>query len=702
MQRLQSLKLCKEAVLIAIVRFLLCSGSNRFKVCYLVKVHNAVVSIALVWLLALQRLIKNCGGSSPYTEMKRRRTERANNFYKVVGIPGISDSAIQKVLDRLQSHTVDPDKGTHGRPHTRRFPALLRCVEETKEHGLCTVDLQKYISCLTEGRPEFLEFLKRHLLPVQVHEGHVPGIIYLDEVVPGNVLRPDNERRSFCCYFTFLPLRPFRQEAFWFPIAALRSVDVDTYTDGMPQIFSQILRGLLNSLAGLVLGDTLVVCEEMYFLGDEDALKKCVSHKGASGKRPCIKCGNVISKGSAVPGYVDITCSDAACLQPACDVEVLDMFSHLRDIRHNKSKLSEAEMLSGWKYAPTAWILDDALWSLLKPSHVVYDAMRNIWCNGMAAQEIGLFFTAVHDKASITRADLEEALKASSWKMTKSIQGYQGSAQALVNKHVLKLNSDYRGDANQTASLLPLLAYFTEITLCGVPELHLECQSLKALNNMANAVLQAKATPQNFDFIRYLQEDHLRAFQKSYGSDAVRPKHHYNLHVEEQLLRQKMVLDCWPTERKNKTFKLNLAPNLKKLQGFTKSLLLRWLEIDKDKIMRMRLPSTGITAELKEQVYKNVTFAQNLCHLAGTIMKDEVLIFDSKEAYLVTGAYKLSEQHLGCLVEILEPLDHGDNMSWSKWRKTYELRTLQIDMCINHLRSSWISANEDDTLLILR
>ena len=188
MQRLQSLKRCKEAVLIAIVRFLLCSGSNRFKVCFLVKVYNAAVSIALVWLFALQRIIKNGCGSSPYTEMKRCRTERAKNFYKVVGIPGISDSAIQKVLDRLQSDTaIDPDKGTHGRTHTRRFPALLRCVEESKEHGLCTVDLQKYISCLTEGRPEFLEFLKRHLLPVQIHEGHVPGVIYLDEVVPGNV-----------------------------------------------------------------------------------------------------------------------------------------------------------------------------------------------------------------------------------------------------------------------------------------------------------------------------------------------------------------------------------------------------------------------------------------------------------------------------------------------------------------------------------
>lgn len=140
--------------------------------------------------------------------------------------------------------------------------------------------------------------------------------------------------------------------------------------------------------------------------------------------------------------------------------------------------------------------------------------------------------------------------------MTKSIQGYQGSAHALVNKHVLKLHSDYyRGDANQTASLLPLLAYLAEVTLCDTPELYLECQSLKALNNMANAVLQAKATPQNFDFIRTLQESHLRAFKESYGSDAFRPKHHYNLHVEEQVLRQRMLLGCWPTERKNKTFK---------------------------------------------------------------------------------------------------------------------------------------------------
>ena len=57
--------------------------------------------------------------------MKRRRTERANNFYKVVGIPGISDSAIQKVLDRLQSHTVDPDKGTYTVVHIQ--DVFLHC-----------------------------------------------------------------------------------------------------------------------------------------------------------------------------------------------------------------------------------------------------------------------------------------------------------------------------------------------------------------------------------------------------------------------------------------------------------------------------------------------------------------------------------------------------------------------------------------------
>lgn len=91
-------------------------------------------------------------------------------------------------------------------------------------------------------------------------------VIYLDEVVPGDVLRPDNERRSYCCYFTFLPLCPFRQEAFWFPVAVLRNADVEKNTDGMPEIFSKILRGLLDSLASLVLGDTLVVCQEFFFL----------------------------------------------------------------------------------------------------------------------------------------------------------------------------------------------------------------------------------------------------------------------------------------------------------------------------------------------------------------------------------------------------------------------------------------------------
>ena len=45
--------------------------------------------------------------------------------------------------------------------------------------------------------------------------------------------------------------------------------------------------------------------------------------------------------------------------------------------------------------------------------------------------------------------------------------------------------------------------------------------------------------------------EHLRLFEIAYGTDAVRPKHHYTLHIHAQIERHGTVYDAFTTERKH-------------------------------------------------------------------------------------------------------------------------------------------------------
>jgi hypothetical protein len=58
------------------------------------------------------------------------------------------------------------------------------------------------------------------------------------------------------------------------------------------------------------------------------------------------------------------------------------------------------------------------------------------------------------------------------------------------------------------------------------------------------------------------------------------------MHIEGQFELADMVLDTWPTERKHKVFKADLAPRIKHLQEFEKSVLMPWVEHDLDVLIR--------------------------------------------------------------------------------------------------------------------
>lgn len=623
------------------------------------------------------------------------------DFFEAYGVPGVSDAAVRKVVAKL-NHSA-----TVARSHTqdRRFGNLNLALQTDDKTGIHILDVQAYFDILCGKCPHVKQFLKQQLIAGR-QDVFLSGCIYFDECVPGNLIAPDNQRRSWMVYFTWMSLIPFRNDLLWLPLSIIRTEVVQQLPGGLPQCMTVILKALLPVLNnGIVLDSELIITDKLYLLADEDGLKKACSHKGASGLRPCIRCGNCISKGNEVDGYHSIEHSEIDDFEIAEDANMLDTMRYLEQLERtaSKSRLEEAEKLSGWKLNPFVFALEPEVWQFLKPNQIIYDAMHCLWGNGICCQELGLFWRDALSHGGVQRSDLETFL-GNNWKKTMQI-GALGDLQLkrLVGPKLLKVDgSDYNGDCTETLQLLILMTYFANELLSDVSELQLQIASLVALNRVATCILNAKLHPDQIDGLAALQAEHLRLFKASYGSNLIRPKHHYQLHIESQTKACNMVADCFPTERKHKVFKSTFAPNLKRLSGFERSVALRWIEHDMEQL-GYRDFQTGIHEVLKKQPIAGVTFGKSLKTQTGHVFRMENILLlkedDTFQAYMITMCFSFDNTE-ALIVQPLTLVNAEPSFLWSKWTLQDEYAIMPLEEALSSVRTTFCSRDARNITLL--
>ena len=138
--------------------------------------------------------------------------------------------------------------------------------------------------------------------------GAVPlsGVLYFDEITPGNVLAPQNQRRCWAVYLSFTELGSvaLSKDQYWLALATLRTSIAARTRGGFSACLRALLRALLLSACNLGTvgapvmlpsGPVLFRMQLRHMLADEAALKTAMSAKGAAGLRPCYLCRNVTS-----------------------------------------------------------------------------------------------------------------------------------------------------------------------------------------------------------------------------------------------------------------------------------------------------------------------------------------------------------------------------------------------------------------------
>lgn len=152
-----------------------------------------------------------------------------SHFDQCTGI-GVPDSHVKQILKRLDIG------GGQNLSQARRFHRIHQCFSISKldEVEVPLLDVSKFLDQIEEKQPG----LYKHLYDCLCGRAGLnctKGFLYIDEVTPGNVIAPDNKRKSYIVYYTWLELAKLRLDLSWIPVTVLRHDDVSKITGGLPR-----------------------------------------------------------------------------------------------------------------------------------------------------------------------------------------------------------------------------------------------------------------------------------------------------------------------------------------------------------------------------------------------------------------------------------------------------------------------------------
>eukprot|EP00438_Fugacium_kawagutii_P034106 Skav208656 [mRNA] locus=scaffold357:18137:34262:- [translate_table: standard] len=213
----------------------------------------------------------------------------------------VSQSGLAAVLKSVKEHGLP--KGTSRASIKRAREAALpsdlwmdcqAAMADKRTHDLCLCHPVKLLQYMVSEIDAFAHFFAGKLAERPSTAEDPWGIaLYSDEIVPGNALKPRNDRKLVAVYWSFCELESATgHEDLWWHVAAARSSVVRGMQDGWAQLFKKACQSFFASPLDVSQGVLLNIKGHglrMFFakigrvVADEPALKGCLSTKGASG-----------------------------------------------------------------------------------------------------------------------------------------------------------------------------------------------------------------------------------------------------------------------------------------------------------------------------------------------------------------------------------------------------------------------------------
>ena len=468
-------------------------------------------------------------------------------------------------------------KGGSQRTRRRRFTNAIAATADTMTaHGTLVQYLELHIdgtatrhpyihpmallSHLGEQCPHFAVLLQKHC-----SRGMNRIAVYVDEIKPGNPLRPDSGRSLECVYWNLMELPGWwrSRRNGWFVLTTILSAEVQKLDGGISALFKQLMNVIwsvstwnfrtMGVRIACPSGEFLLRASFACFLGDEKALKEVWSVKGASGTKPCCSRRNVVGRMEVArddPHIVHYT--SATGFRAHTDRSYAAMIASLKEhaATSTRATLDNLSQVYGITYNTSSIMFDERLLKFATPATGTYwDWMHILVASGGVLQYEANQLVRSIVQARVGLAELDEF-----------------ASKMVLPAHLVKLGKSYfqqrvvdkpGAHIHAFASEMFLVADALYLFITKVLEpanLLLEhCRCFKLMCGVLQTLKAGDSAVQEARPLRHALQAHHGMFMRLY-EDCAKPKLHYAKHIPDMLAKG-VNLSCFSTERKHREVK---------------------------------------------------------------------------------------------------------------------------------------------------
>ena len=390
-------------------------------------------------------------------------------------------------------------------------------------------------------------------------------IVYIDEICPGNPLRPEKSRTLQCIYWAFIewPQHVLQRMDTWPIFGVLRSKVASQLPGGISGLMIHVLRVFFSGDQSFFNGVTVVHRDQTVlvtgifggFMADEKALKELFALKGSSGKKPCVACCNVVrlkefGAADEALGLVPLGCADPSKFVRQTKAGWLSIINHLQANwdTSTKARRERLETDLGINYDPDSLMYDGEMQAMIDPvRHYHRDWMHTLASKGVIGTVLAAVLHALIG-AGHTLADV------TSYVTTFKLPATQGKVSAAWFSADRIAEDHTKGFAAETVTMLLLLHCFLidVVQPAGVLSNYIECVTLLAT---IVGILRKGATTsvQYRDRLQTLITMHAEAFSRL--PTHAKPKFHQMFHLVDVMDELGKIPSCWVLERKHRRVK---------------------------------------------------------------------------------------------------------------------------------------------------
>ena len=484
---------------------------------------------------------------------------------------------IQKLIQHICKRSVNETlTGSFGRVATK----LTVETDDGKELKLDVCDPNLLLSEVVRSNPALADQYRN--LANKIGSGpDRPWRVVLgfDEFSPTDDIKPNNSKKVMLLSFNFLELgsRVLSLDDSWCTPLVVRTHTIDKIKGGFPTLMREYLRlHLLGPRGASVVGipleasgaPLLIFASLTHMLADGLGHQMVLDWRGPGSIKPCFKHSNVWKTGSGLagrrPGNVEACCTDASLFRSRTSKQFEDLVDllALSKTRVDSGLMTPAQFerlqfVSGQNYNPHGLMSDLELRALVKPCEIMtYDWVHCLLQDGVLSVEVDYFVEAA--EVSFLRLD----------------HFFQGNWNMHGGSHPHKIFTAWRANrmeetghmkvtASEMLCLYGLIRHFVETRLDALPAaLYYHREAFYAACEIVDILLMAKyglkplhlAAAEMREAVSRCMRSHIAA----YGTEGLKPKHHWCHDVAEQLERDAsldIVLDCFVIERLHKRVK---------------------------------------------------------------------------------------------------------------------------------------------------